>query len=70
METTRTAPITAADLTVGQPLGPFQVAEITDEKVALFDRTAQNYRNTKSVKWLKLNSPILASIINRANREA
>lgn len=60
---------TAQNLQIGQQLGPFEVAEITDEKIALFDRSAESYRNAKSIKWLKLNSKILAAIIDHANDE-
>jgi hypothetical protein len=52
--------------TVGQQLGPFKVVEITDDKVCLYDVSAERYRNTKSLRWLKFNSPVLQRIIRQA----
>jgi hypothetical protein len=56
---------TTATLTVGQQIGPFVVSAMTDEKVCLYDASAQGYRHAKSQRWLKLDSPVLAAILKR-----
>jgi hypothetical protein len=42
---------TTATLTVGQQIGPFVVSAMTDEKVCLYDASAQGYRHAKSQRW-------------------